>query len=80
MKKVLNIAKRKLVQKAWQSLHIEQKLRLNSLEEQTAMSSEINVVEEEKELKQPNDRINNQKQKFDSKYNQTNRIKKEVYM
>ncbi|KAH9726106.1 hypothetical protein KPL70_008133 [Citrus sinensis] len=59
-----------------QSLRIEEELKLNSLEDQTTMSSKINVVEEGKEFKHSNHPKNNQKRKFDSKENQNNKKKK----
>ena len=52
-----------------QSPYIEEELKLNSLEDQAAMSYKINVVEEGKKFKHSTHPENNQKRKFDSKEN-----------
>ena len=44
-----------------QSLHIEEELKFNNLEDQATTSSKINVVEERKEFKHSNHSKNNQK-------------------
>lgn len=62
-----------------QSLRIEEELKLNSLEDQTTMSSKINVVGEGKEFKHSNHPKNNQKRKFDPKRIKTIRRKRRVH-
>lgn len=60
-----------------QHLQIEAEYKLNTLEDYNIMSSTINMIEEEKEFKQPHKpKKSNQKRNFDSNKDQNSQKKK----